>query len=460
MDLFQEAAEHHKKGEYAEAEKRYDMLLSQNHDNAGLLATLGTLYLQTGKYGLAIHLLEQALVNKALKASSDVISNLSLAYKNSGQGEKALRYIEKACSVPDPCAGALANYSGFFTNTGTPDKAIELCNLALAKNPEMVVAHWNLALALLEKGEWERGWREHEWGLRMAKHASTMRIDRKIGDLPTWDGTPGKTVVIYGEQGLGDEIMFASMYLDVMAVSNLVIECHKRLITLFERSFGVPCYGTREDTEIGWHNNHQLDYRLSSGSLGQFFRNSAQAFPGMPYLRTEAVPRGSKFRIGISWTGGGKAGRIQTRAIPLSWWKPILDNDCEFVSLQYTDQAAEIDIVEKLGYKITQYPFMANRTLDYDETAKVVKSCDLVISVCTSLVHLSGALGVPCWVMVPNKPAWRYGAKGHMPWYRSVRLYRQNMGDGWSPVIEKVALDLADLLKSKQGQRMSVVGIN
>ena len=446
MDLFQEATDHHQNARFAEAEKLYDMLLSQNHDNAGLLATMGTLYLQTQRYGLAIHFLESAQKHKLVQ--SDVLSNLSLAYKNSGQSEKARDYIEKACNLPDPCAGALANYSGFFTNTGTPDKAIELCDKAIAKEPDLVVAHWNRALALLESGEWERGWEEHEWGLKPTKHVSAMRVDRKIGEIPTWDGTPGKTVIITGEQGLGDEIMFASMIPDVKAVGCApILECHKRLVTLFEKSFNVPCFGTREDTSISWPFDYKIDHRIQSGSLGKFFRRSAEAFPGTPYLKADPVEKGDKFRIGISWTGGAKAGRIKTRTVPLSWWQPILQSDCEFVSLQYTDQRAEIEIVEKLGYEIKQFDFMIDRNADYYETAKVVASCDLVISICTSVIHLAGALGVPCWVMVPNKPAWRYGAKGKMPWYKSVRLYRQNQNDSWLPVIHKIAEDLS-LLRS------------
>src|SRR3990167_6023334 len=124
-------------GRYAEAEKCYDMLLSQNHDNKGLLATLGTLFLQTGRYGLSISLLERSLVGRP--PQSDVLSNLSIAYKGSGQQDKALEYAERACKV-EPSAEALANYSGFFTNTGTPDKSIPLCERALKLKPELAVA--------------------------------------------------------------------------------------------------------------------------------------------------------------------------------------------------------------------------------------------------------------------------------------------------------------------------------
>jgi len=450
-DLFKEAAEHHSNGRYAEAEKAYDMLLTQNHENGGLLATMGTMYLQTGKYGLAIHMLEAAKKNKF--DGSDVLSNLSLAYKNSGQAEKAKQYIEQACNVPDPCSGALANYSGFFTNVGNPEKCLELCNQAIAKEPNLVVAHWNKSLALLELGRWEEAWDEHEWGLKGHKGISPMRVDRTIGDIPMWDGTPGKTVLAIGEQGLGDEIMFASMIHDLMQVGNVVIECHKRLKTLFEKSFNVPCHGTREDTTIDWIDRHKIDARIHMGSLGKFFRRTKEAFPGTPYLKADPIlPRGDKPRVGISWFGGGaKHGRIKTRTIPLTWWQPILDNDCEFVSVQYKEKN-EIGIVEKLGYEVKLFDWIPDQEADYLKTAEVVASCDLIITVCTSVVHLAGALGIPCWVMTPNKPAWRYGVNGPMPWYRSVRLYRQAPNQPWTPVIQKVAEDLQKLISKVPNQ--------
>lgn len=429
------------------------MLLSQNHDNKGLAATMGTMYLQMGKYGLAIHFLEAAL--KGGMVQSDVMSNLSIAYRSAGQVDKAIEVAEKATKLGDPSAEAWANYSGYFTNTGTPDKAIPLCEKALALKPDLPVAHWNLALALLEKGDWARAWDEHDWGLRIQKGSSNvMRVDRLISDAPYWDGTPGKTVAVYGEQGIGDEIMFASMLPDLLKQNDVVFECHKRLKHLFEVSFpGLPLYGTREDNEITWPYDHKIDYRVSIGSLGKWFRRSKEAFPGTPYLKAESAPKGEKFRVGISWTGGQKAGRVQTRSVPLPWWVSILNNDCEFVSLQYTDCDAELEVMEKQGYKIKTLPEV--KAEDYYETAKLVMSCDLIISVCTSVVHLAGALGVPCWVMVPSRPAWRYGVSGPMPWYRSVRLYRQR--DSWMPVVEKVGYDLSELVNGAASTRINEI---
>ena len=130
--------------------------------------------------------------------------------------------------------------------------------------------------------------------------------------------------------------------------------------------------------------------------------------------------------------------------MPLSWWKAILEvPNVEFVSLQYTDAQEEIDLVNALGHDVKVMDEYV-KAHDYYETARLVQSCDLVITVCTSVVHLAGALGVPCWVMTPKAPAWRYQNSGPMPWYRSVRLYRKPGADSdaWLPVIEKVAEDL------------------
>lgn len=441
MELFEEATKFHLEGNYLEAEKLYDTLLTQNHDNPGLLATMGTMYLQSKRYGLAISFLHRSAEKNP---QSDVLCNLGIAYKYTGQHDKSRKYLTKAIEH-DPSADALANYAALYTNNATPEKAIELSRKAIKKDPECAIAHWNMALALLEAGQWDTAWEEHEWGFK-----SKMRIDRKIADAPNWDGTPGKTVVVYGEQGMGDEIMFASMLPELMKTNTVIFECHQRLKTLFEQSFpGLLCYGTREDKEISWPNDHDIDYRISIGSLGKFYRRSRESFPGTAYLKSDAVPRGTKFRVGISWTGGLKPGRVAVRSVPLSWWKTIFNNDCEFVSLQYTDCEEEIADIEKSGYKINQCPEI--KAHDFTETAKIVKSCDLVISVCTSVIHLAGALGVPCWVMVPNRPAWRYGVTGGMPWYRSVRLYRQPSGDvgAWRPVVQKIGYDLAELVKQK-----------
>ena len=446
-DIWEKATAHHLAREFDKAEAAYDMLLTQNPDNAGLLATLGTLYLQTGKTGLSICLLEAAL--KKGPRQSDILSNLALGYKNSGQQDKAMKLFEESVKV-NPSGETLANYSALFIESGQDEKMTTICKRAIELAPEHPIAHWNLALAQLATGKWETAWDEHEWGLVR----NCMRIDRELGGVPMWDGSPGKRVAIYGEQGIGDEIMFASMLPDLLKTNDVVLECHKRLKTLFEKSFPqIKVYGTREEKEPQWPGEEYFDARLSIGSLGKFYRRTAGAFPGTPYLKADALPKGDKFRVGISWSGGGaKLGRVQKRSVPLSWWDSILNvSGVEFVSLQYTDCKEELDVMDALGHNIKRMDEYV-KAEDYYETARLVQSCDLVISVCTSVIHLSGALGVPCWVMTPKHPAWRYQNSGKMPWYRSVRLYRQpeNKKDAWMPVIQRIGLDLDELVSSRR----------
>src|SRR5258706_4006529 len=152
MELFEEATELHKAGKYKEAEEKYDLLFTQNPNNAGLIATYATLCLQTDKIGLAISLYHRAL--EKLPNQSEVLSNLGLAYKKAGMRDKAFQYLDKACKF-NPTAEALSNYGGLYTPTNNSDQSIHLWSRGLAKNPQPVIAHLDLALSLLDAGQSE-----------------------------------------------------------------------------------------------------------------------------------------------------------------------------------------------------------------------------------------------------------------------------------------------------------------
>jgi tetratricopeptide (TPR) repeat protein len=336
------------------------------------------------------------------------------------------------------------NLASTFIDRGQFAKAEPLCRESLAIKHDRQAAH-NLGLCLMAQRQWDEGWKNYS--------ASIGTENRRIvkyrpNEEPIWDGSKHKQIVIYGEQGLGDEICAASMLPDAIRdCKRVIVDCDKRLEGLFKRSFPkATIYGTRyaKKGEAKWPEKFdQIDASISAFELGQFYRKTDADFPGTAYLTPcpeRAAMWGHLFHhkrkpvIGIAWSGGTWHNAGEHRKLPLSEWKPIFDAvDAHWVSLQYKDASKEIE-----GTPVVQYPY-ATLSQDYDDTAALVSACDLVIAVQTSVNHLAGALGKRVWAIIPRVSQWRYGEEGDsIPWYKSMRIYRQT--DKWP--IQQIANDL------------------
>ncbi len=451
QQIFQESLDFLHTGELIKAEAGFNFLLDHSPKNADLWFYLGTIYMSRGFPTLAEKLFRENL--KLDPKSVSGYNNLGFIYKQDNQNERAekmflqgIRYFPDGAD-PKDLAMMYNNLATLYVNNGTPKKAVEYCLKGFECDTQNPQLHWNYSLALLELGQWKEGWLEHEWGFQTSSGnpalKASKRKDKDYGGLPRWDGEKGKTVIVYGEQGLGDEIMFASMLPDLQKVCNVIYDAHPRLTNIMRDSFpGIDVYGTRKELETPWVDNYEPDCRVAIGSLGKFFRNSQEDFPKTPYLKVEKsnTLTGQKPKIGISWKGGYKSTRKDLRSVTLDQLQPILELDADFYSLQYTKNAdKEIsEFTERTGIVIHHDQSIID---DYDKTAAFIQELDVVVSVCTSIIHLSGALGVPCWVLTPSRPAWRYGVKGEMPWYDSIRLFRQS-GDDWDSVIQRVRKEL------------------
>jgi tetratricopeptide (TPR) repeat protein len=331
---------------------------------------------------------------------------------------------------------------------------------ALELRPDFPLAAFHRALARLTAGDFARGWDDYELRLLGAPAAA--------GGPPRWEGSPlaGRGILVAREQGLGDEIMFASMLPQLAAqAARCVVECDPRLLALFRRSFpSVSFFGSGAGGAPG-----PVDCAIEAGSLARHFRRRPEDFPRHEgYLRAdpEAVARwrarldalGPELKIGLSWQGGVRKTRRPLRSLELEELLPLLRlPGLRFVSLQYTPEArAEVDDLKaRHGIAIEHWPEAID---DLDQTAALVCALDLVASVCTSLVHLAGALGRPAWVLTPVGPEWRYGSSGEsMPWYPSVRLFRQGEYRQWAPVVEAVAAALREFA-SDRGAALAVAG--
>ncbi|MEO8442715.1 MAG: hypothetical protein ABI547_09525, partial [Betaproteobacteria bacterium] len=292
-------------------------------------------------------------------------------------------------------------------------------------------------------------------------------IPRRPVEFARWDGgeAAGKTLLVYAEQGLGDEIMFASCIPDVVAAgTHAVIECSPKLEGLFRRSFPhTTVYATPPDRALPpGLQNAPIDMQIPIGSLPLHFRRTRADFPRHSgYLHAEPAriaawrerlaALGPGLKIGISWQGGTHKSRLPVRSLPLAQWLPILQaRNAHFVDLQYIDFSAERAALRaSTGVEVHSWEQVR---ADYEETAALVSALDLVISVCTAVIHLGGALGRPVWVMAPFIPEWRYGISGEeMPWYPSVRVHRQPAYGDWDAVVDNVARSLRALTDQGAG---------
>jgi tetratricopeptide (TPR) repeat protein len=459
-------------------------ILTRQRDHFDAAHLLGIIQLQSGRMELAEQQLRSAVQIRPQQAIGH--NSLGIALKELGRMEEALacfetasriepRYVEalinrgaalhalgrfeeavatydQAIALRQSFAAAYSNRGNALAALGRYEEAISSYDRAIASQPDYADAFYGRGLSELMLRRFAPGWddAEHRWrssdfrsdcradvdGARLA-----LRLDR--GDVRN------RRVLVVAEQGVGDEIMFASMIPDlVREAGEVAVECDRRLAALFGRSFpgaAIIPRGSMPRRQLD-----EFDHLLPAGSLGRLYRNTLAEFPDRrSYLKPDEaiVARwqsrlaglGSGLKVGISWKGGSERTRRPARSIPLELWRPILEQEgARFVSLQYGDVTTEVDRAnEGLSRPIAH--FAPEEIDDFDQLAGLVGALDLVISVQTAVVHLSGALGQPCWVMVPHIGEWRYGAEGKsMPWYSSVRLYRQTTPAHWGETIVQI----------------------
>lgn len=456
ISLVEQAKEKLQAEKYPEAAKILCERLDQNPEDGEALFLLGFALLHEGSYGLAYNV---------TKRSADVNPGNAAAWHNMGKcfhevqkDELADECFRRAVKLKPDFPNALEGLSMSALHRGEFDECIHLANRALAEKPDLVDARVNRGMAYLALKRWREGWRDYDANLGIEKN----RREMKYGSEPRWDGSKGLNVVCYGEQGIGDEISFASCLPDLIRDSKSVtLEVDKRLAPLFQRSFPTTkVYGTRYKPEEarGWARAQRFDARVALAELPKFYRNKDSDFQGKPYL----IPRpdmasqwktlldglGDKPKIGIAWTGGIPKTGQRRRSVTLDTFAPLFKGfDADWISLQYKEETEGVrDAEEKYGIKIHDWEW-GTRYWDYDQTVSLISQLDLVISVCTAVVDASGGLGKECWCLVPEVPMWRHLASGDWyPWSSSVKLYRQKRKE-WPIHL------LAGALREKFGDR-------
>jgi hypothetical protein len=318
------------------------------------------------------------------------------------------------------------------------------------------MAHKNLGIVSLLRGDFVTGWREYNW-----RWLADKIIIRQY-PVPVWQGQPlgDGALLVWAEQGVGDEILQAGMIGDLLSRGiNLVWEVDPRMATLFQRSFPgarkifprvLPPITNRVDPGVAAH--------IAAGSMGEFIRRSYDDFPRdrRRYLTADKA-RADEFRarlglapgerlVGISWLSKNVAFG-ESKSTPLEAWADILKTPgLKLVDLQYGDTHAERKAFHKKhGVNVAHLDDLDLRD-DLDGLASLISVCDLVVTVSNSTAHFAGALGVPVWIMIPAGVGkfWYWGLGGESsPWYPSATLIRQDATQDWRPVLENVARRLA-----------------
>lgn len=438
------------KGELDEAAREVVSYMNDHFDDVTALMLMAHILMDADRIGMVHPLLKRAA---QLEPNIAMIwNNLGLCYQEGADLEEGEAHFFRALKLEPDNALTHTNLSQLYNNLAQPHLSLKHANKAIDADPAIPEAFYNRSLAHLLLGEWRKGWADYDATLGGGK----TRKERIYGMLPRWNGTEGKALIAYGEQGMGDEIAFASCVPDLAKQNQVIVECNPRLTGLFRRSFGLETHGTRFQEMIPWLHDQKtgrlrkIDAAVAFGSLPQSYRNEAAEFPGKPYLLADPLRRiqwkaalaaiSPKMKVGIAWTGGNKNTGKARRSIELEDLLPILRQDATFISLQYMDSPEVFAMQRDHGITVHHFPH-AVQTQDYDDTAALVAELDLVITVQTAAAHLAGALGQECWVMVPKTPRWFYGISGtSMPWYESMKLYRQKFK--WVDLIAEIGLDL------------------
>lgn len=480
------AVQYHQAGDLATAEKLYGHVLMVDPGQALCLHNLGTIRLKRNDLKAALDLLEAAVHADARRPLFHC--TLGTARFQSGDAQSALNAFHAAIQLQADNSLAWDGLGVALRKLDRIDEAIAALRQAHKLDRSSRSISRNLAHALIDVGQLEEsesiysrlleddpldpdvaiqrgivrltrgdfhGWGEYAWN-----HWSKewMKIDPPVlVPLPQWDGEPlqQQGLMLYGEQGIGDEIMFASLApMAAARATRTVLLCAPRLVPLFSRSFPAIAIASRplsgEPALLGPDTGCHVRCSLSRvpGVLGV----RREDFTGAAYLRADPdavrdwqrrlAGLGDGLKVGISWRGGNTDSVRAKRSLALDSFEPLFAiPGVRFINVQYGNHAEEIAAFNQKATQPLHSFADIDPMRDMDGLAALLCALDLVISVDNSTVHLAGALGVRTWMLCPFSANWRWTQQGEETfWYNSVRLFRQDtVSNSWSPVIDRIA---------------------
>jgi Flp pilus assembly protein TadD len=489
QDAFLKAQRQAESGDLPGAEKTLRGLLAVLPRDPGVNAFLGSVLVSLRRFGEAIEPLQRALGSRpndaqlwnalgvafghlfdyarareafvrvaALQPSSaQALFNLALAARRCGDPDAAIDAYEKALVLKPDWPAGLSNLSSALREGGHFDRAVETCEEAVRLDPDYAPGWHNLALALFLKGDLPPAWEAYRWRF---KNPNVTSVKKRPFTQPYWRGEDltGRRLLIWGEEAIGEEVMFAGMIADAISrAGHCILECEPRLTPLYERSFPEATVVPRADPPDPRASDSTIDFQAGIADLGGPLRATWESFPTPPSflkvdegmrdrLRERYLTRGSKPLIGLSWYSANPQVGLP-RSLGLRQWIPILRaRPATFVNLQYGDCSQGLrDIKEKTGIEILHDPEI-DQLKNMDHFAAQTAALDLVISISNTTCMASAAVGTETWTLLPRGfGLYWYWFEGRdaSPWFPGMTLFRQNRPGDWKGVIDRMAQALA-----------------
>ncbi|WP_419900186.1 tetratricopeptide repeat protein [Roseomonas sp. USHLN139] len=381
----------------------------------------------------------------------DAWYNLAHLHRQQGELDAARAALDRALALQPEDPAALTNLANLLALQGWPEQALPLARRAAALRPDDALPRTNLARLLLLHGHYAEGWDAYEGRVREEADAHY-----DFG-LPAWDGAalPDEgRVLVWREQGIGDEVMFCSILPQVLAAGHrLTLICDRRFEPALLRSFPQLRFLHRAPPPP------EIRAQISMASLPRLFRRREADFASSrPYLRADPDRRaalrngyaagaaaGAKL-VGLSWyTAHPRSG--YRRNIPLADFAPLFAvPGLHWVGLQYGDPAALAAEAAAAGLAL-QIDAAVDPRADIEAALAQVAAMDHVVSIDNSVAHFAGALGVPCDLLLPLAPDWRWQIeRGDTPWYPTLALHRRRHDEDWPALLHRVAAGLPDRL--------------
>jgi predicted O-linked N-acetylglucosamine transferase (SPINDLY family)/ADP-heptose:LPS heptosyltransferase len=428
---------------FDEALESYDRALSIRPDYAEAHYNRGNALQACKRYQEAITSYERALSIKP--DFIQALISLGNVLHDCNRYVEALSSYDRALTIQPDYAEAFYNRGNVLHDLKRYDEAIVSYNRALTIKPDYAGAHWNSSFCHLILGDFETGWKEYEWRW---KSDDSRYLGRNFSK-PQWFGEEslqGKTILLHGEQGFGDTLHFCRYAKQVADLgARVILEAQQPLLPLLATLDGVDQL-VAQGSPLP-----DFDCHCPLLSLPLAFKTRLDSIPvNNPYLFSEPdqVKHWQKIlgektlpRVGLVWSGGTAQKNDHNRSFALRELLPLLTSplECQFISLQKELRDADKELLAQ--QPVLQY--YGDQINDFADTAALCELMDVVISVCTSVAHLSAALGKPTWILLSDNACWRWLLnRDDSPWYPTVRLFRQTQHGDWQNVIERVSHEL------------------